>query len=250
MSREITANKKTFEEIQLLPEICAIKTWTEQQKFFLSFLSMEWEWIGRRLDFLLAEHSGTRPTEPLNYFYSRFFDSAAENIIESEKEDIRLRSNYLFALFLVINEHWAVIQSKAKTVGKAFKFSDPKTLFIEICRQMSLAQIADGINENPGIVSGVNISSTRKGINLLGKFCRGTHPEQKKLATEFLDSPWWGEFVLAAVREGEHKYLRNSYSWKRFIKEQKEQERLARQKRSCFQWNQGIAINSQTKKRI
>jgi hypothetical protein len=239
-----------FVAIQLLPEICAIKTWTKQQKNLLSFLSMEWEWIGRRLDFLLAEHSGTRPQDPLNYFYSHFFDGAVEDIIEGEKEDIRLRSNYLFALFLVINEHWTVIQSTAKTLGKDFRFLDPKTLFYEICRQISLGQILDLVNDNPGIVSGINMSETRKGINLLGKFCRGTHPEQEKLAIEFLNSPWWGEYVLAAVRKGEHKYLRNSYSWKRFLKEQKQQERLGKGKRTCLLWNQGIPIYSQSKKKI
>jgi len=238
-----------FEEIQLLPEICAIKVWSHQQKSLLSFKSMEWEWVGKRLSFLFAEHLGTRPPDPLTYFYSQFFDGATQGIIEGEKEEIRLKSDYLFALFLVINEHWQVIQSRAKTLSKDFKFPDPKTLFLEVCREMSSAELADAINNDPATVSGINLSEVRKEIKSLGKFYRGKHPEQEKLTTEFLDSTLWGEFVLAAVYQTKKNYLHNSHSWKRLLKAQKEQERLVATNRVCLLWNQGIPVNSQNKKR-
>ncbi len=239
-----------FEKIQLLPEICAIKFLSHQQKSFLLFQSMEWYWVGKRLDYLFAEHSGTRPLDPLKIFHSKIFDGATESTIESEKEDIRLKSNYLFALFLIFNEHWQLIQLKAKALDKDFKISDPLAFFIEVCRQISSDEIVNALNDNPETVSGTTISNVRNSSKTLGKFCRGTHPEQEKLTIQFLHSPCWGEFALAAVSQTGKKYLRNSYSWQRFLKAHKEQERLATEKRICLEWNQGIPINSQNKKRF
>jgi hypothetical protein len=240
--------------IQLLPEICPIKIWTEEQKAFLQFIQMEWEWIGRRMDYLIAVQAGNRPSDPLDYFYSPIFDEASDEIIEREKEDIRVNSNYLFALFQVIIENWILIESEASKQGRNFEFFDPKAFFPQICRQIANSQIEDAINNDPCAISGVKFSQAQQATKGLGRFCRATHPEQHELTREFLHSPWWGEFVLATVSQIGKKYLTKSFSWNLLLHAQKERECLVRKgkgyTRICLFWHCGSPVSSQNGKKF
>lgn len=240
--------------IQLLPEICPIRIWTNEQKAFLQFIQMEWEWIGRRIDYLIAIPSGNCLPDPLDYFYSPIFENAPEEIIKKEKVDIRVNSNYLFALFQVIIENWKLIKSEAGKQGKNFKFSDAKTFFLQICRQIANSQIEDAINDDPCVVSGLKFSQAQQVTRDLGKFCRITHPKQHQLTIEFLQSPWWGEFVLAVVSQIGKKYLTKSPTWNLLLNAQKERECLVRKgkgyTRICLFWHRGIPVNSQNGKKF
>ena len=167
--------------IQLLPNICSFKIQTEQQYKFMRSIQTKWEWIGRQLDFHTAVQLGTRPSEPLACFYEPFYEGADETLIEIIKQDIRHTSNYLFAFFQVVNTFWEVIKNQAKEENRIFDFLDPRTFFVQVCREIAQSEIADAINDEPGTVSGAKLSQVQSSASLLEKFLRGKHPDRKSV---------------------------------------------------------------------
>jgi len=238
-------HKQMITLIQLLPNICSFKIQTEQQNIFMRSIQTEWEWIGRQLDFYTAVQLGTRPSEPLACFYAPIYKGASKEIIEIVKQDIRLRSNYLFAFFQVVNTFWEVIKNQAKEENRIFNFLDPRTFFVQVCREIAQSQVADALNNDPNTVSGAKLSQTQSAVSLLDKFLRGKHPNQEEIAKNLLHSECWGDFALAAIRSGtEERYLTTNDNWKMLLKAQKAQKRLTKEKRVTLLWNQGIPVNS------
>lgn len=239
-------HKQMITLIQLLPDICSHKIQTEEQYKFIKLVQTEWEWIGRQLDFHTAIQLGTRPPEPLAYFYSQICNGADETLIKIIKHEIRLKSNYLFAFFQVINTYWEVIKKQAEEKNKNFIFLDPRTFFVQICREIAQSEIADAMNNEPGTVSGAKLSQVQSSASLLEKFLRGKHPNQEEESKNLLNSEFWADFALAAIRSGtEEKYLTTNDNWKMLLKAQKAQKRLTKEKRVTLLWNQGVPINSQ-----
>lgn len=235
--------------IQVLPEICRLQVSTEHQKLFLYMIQTEWEWTGKQLDFLMKKQIGYRPVDPLDYFYSWLFQGAEEEIVTAVKKKVQLKSNYLFAIFLVINEHWDTIRYQANHLDKTFSFIDPRCFFLEICKEMAQLEIADAFNLPSNSPSGASITSVRKDVATAGKILRGTHPDQPNETEKLLTSRFWIDFAFGAIIK-QSKYLKTSDTWKKLLKAQKERERWNRGNLAGLLWLEGIPVNAQNKKRL
>ena len=220
-------------EIKCLPEYPAQEIRTKKQAEFIYGEHVYWQLIGIRIDYLQAKQLGLLATDPL-------FSIEHEEI----RETVKVFSDYFFNKLQVIIPNFEVIRWTAQKRNRQFTFSNPRSLFTQICKEHASRGARECCSHDVNV--GIPIKQLRNKLRTMGKFYRGSLSQvlMAKTSESLLGSPFWSDFTMGAIcQEVGRKYLNKREYWREFKAAYKAMYRLSKKKnQSIMFWNCGHPV--------
>jgi hypothetical protein len=237
----VDKHQELIKSISLLPEVSGMILWQVEQLKYIQEERDFWITLAYRIDYLQRVQIGFSLTDPIDYI--------EEPIL---KIKLKVYSDFYFQSLQVIIDGFDVIKTYASKKERNFPFHHPRELLAAVCRQAAEFGVAEATS--PDLNIGMTTTEVRKLVSDMGKFYRGTLPEESidKLCDWFEgdkddEEIWWGLTIAALYRVVGIQRLQKWNSWKNFLKAYKSYQRYLNDKRTfTTRWNAGVPVFSAT----